>query len=527
MRRLLAMTTLLLLPRPALAQISPGDLAQGHATLEGSAHCLDCHDPGKGVASDRCLACHTPLKQRVAAGRGLHARPDYRQCATCHVEHQGRAAELVWWGKAGRQAFEHGDTGYALEGKHVQLACEQCHKAKRTYLGLATACVSCHADEHRGQFAKADCRACHGMDGWKPAAGFNHARSAFPLTGRHAPVACDKCHAVATDTAGRTFRRFRGVAFQQCTSCHSDTHNGRLGANCAACHTTAAWSNVQTTSFDHDKTRYPLRGRHTSVACEKCHSTGRRSSLRYANCSDCHQDAHRGDFASRADKGRCEACHVVAGFAAARFGPEDHQKTAYPLAGAHQAVACDACHKRAPDRKTAVYRVAHARCTDCHRDPHRGDTDKYSQKVGCEACHGQGSWRQVTFDHAGTRFALAGGHLRAACTACHKKTDAATPRERLRFTGLPIVCESCHKDSHAAQFAVAGATNCERCHGVVAWKADRFDHNRDAAYHLDGAHARVACERCHAREARDGRSVVRYKPLASACRDCHGAGRAS
>ena len=74
---------------PALAQISPGPLSRAHAKLEGSARCLDCHDRGKGPSSDRCLACHKALQQRVAAGKGLHARAEYRDCKTCHVEHQG------------------------------------------------------------------------------------------------------------------------------------------------------------------------------------------------------------------------------------------------------------------------------------------------------------------------------------------------------------------------------------------------------------------------------------------------------
>ena len=31
-----------------------------------------------------------------------------------------------------------------------------------------------------------------------------------------------------------------------------------------------------------------------------------------------------------------------------RFTVEQHQKTAYPLEGAHQVVACNACHLKAP-----------------------------------------------------------------------------------------------------------------------------------------------------------------------------------
>jgi len=541
MRRAALVFAVALLARPLLAQISPGELAKAHASLEGSGGCLKCHEPRRGVAAERCLACHTALKERVAAARGLHARAEYRKCETCHIEHQGRSASLVWWGKQGREAFDHAHTGYALEGRHARLQCEACHQPKNrrdtealvrggasatgTYLGLSTACIGCHADTHRGQFGGADCRSCHSMDAWKPATRFDHARTRYPLTGRHAAVACEKCHAPASDAAGKAFVRYRGLAAQQCSSCHADVHRGRLGPSCAACHTTAAWQSIQKAAFDHDKTAYPLRGRHAAVACEKCHRGGRSGSLKYDRCSACHADVHRGEFARRADQGRCEACHDVAGFKPARFGPEEHQKTAYPLAGAHLAVACDACHRRAPGQPTASYRQPHARCLDCHKDPHRGETDRYAKERSCEACHQVDSWRKVGFAHDATRFPLTGGHLKAACSACHKKVDVGTPRERMQLANLPLTCDACHRDVHAAQFAVSGVTRCERCHTSDSWKAARFDHNRDASYALDGAHARVACSGCHPAEQREGRRVVRYKPLASGCRDCHASGR--
>jgi hypothetical protein len=83
---------------PLHAQISPGPLARAHAKLEGSSQCLACHDPSQGVAAAKCLACHEPLQKRIAAGKGLHARPDHADCKRCHVDHQGAEFELVFWG---------------------------------------------------------------------------------------------------------------------------------------------------------------------------------------------------------------------------------------------------------------------------------------------------------------------------------------------------------------------------------------------------------------------------------------------
>ena len=523
--RLIVMLGVALAPAAARAQISPGPLARAHAKLEGSTRCLDCHDPNKGVAAGKCLACHKPLQERITAGKGLHARPEYRDCKTCHVEHQGAEYELVWWGKAGKKAFDHAQTGHALAGKHQTLSCEQCHKT-RSYLGNVTDCASCHKDEHRGQFAGRACSSCHTEQAWKPVPGFDHAKTAWPLTGRHAAASCEKCHTTRQPdpaNAAATFRVFRAVAGKDCASCHEDTHKGRLGTSCSSCHSTSGWRGaVVAKGFDHSKTAYPLTGRHAGVSCEKCHAPGRPMRVKHDRCTDCHSDTHAGQLARRADGGRCESCHDVNGFRPARFGPEDHAKTAYPLAGGHLAVACDQCHRpgSAAGRATTVpLHFASTRCADCHKDPHQGETARVA-KAGCESCHRVDSWREVAFDHAQTRYPLSGAHARVACAPCHRE---AGPPARLRFTGVPQACDGCHRDPHQGQFARAGgAVACDRCHTTDSLKASKFDHGRDTAYRLDGAHARIACTKCHRPETRNGVAFVRYKPLPTTCRGCHG-----
>ena len=535
---------------PAHAQFSPGKLSRGHASLESQ--CLKCHD-SKGVSSDKCLACHGPLRVRVVAGKGLHAQPAYRDCKTCHVEHQGEQADLVWWGKAGRAAFDHAATGYALEGKHRALECASCHKpgtvagpvaavagaasAARTYLGLSSTCLSCHADPHRGQFARRQCLACHAMTGWKPASRFAHGQTAYPLTGKHTDVACARCHPMTSRSGQGSFRQYQGVAARECSSCHKDAHEGRLGPTCSSCHSTAGWAARVPGRFDHERTQYPLRGRHVAVACEACHVPGRPLRVSFARCTDCHSDAHLGQLARRADQGRCEACHDVSGFTPSTFLVDAHQTTSYPLAGAHLAVACDACHRpveadalrRIPGlvvaagsrRKTPQLRFSSTLCTACHRDPHLGEMDPRAGQRGCLACHQVESWRKVSFDHAATRFPLTGGHARQACAACHPWLEAGTPRARPRLAATPATCASCHKDPHQGQLKRAASTACDGCHGVDTWRRTRFDHARDAAFVLDGAHLPVACAACH-RPGEAGSPAVRYKPTPRTCKGCHG-----
>jgi hypothetical protein len=516
----------------AAAQISPGPLSRVHAGLEGSGRCLDCHDADKGVAPGKCLACHKPLAQRIAGGKGLHARPEYRDCKTCHVEHQGVEYQLVWWGKAGRGAFDHAQTGHALAGKHRTLSCEQCHK-QRSFLGAVTDCASCHRDEHRGQFPGRACSSCHTEQAWKPVPGFDHARTSWPLTGRHAPVACERCHTARrpdASTPGASYRVFRAVAGRDCTSCHQDAHAGRLGTSCSTCHTTAGWRSTSTPKdFDHQRTAYPLTGRHATVACDRCHRPGRPLRLKHDACTDCHADAHAGQLARRADGGRCESCHDVSGFRPARYSPEDHAKSSFPLKGAHLAVACDQCHRprvAGAGRAAVELRIATTRCADCHRDPHRGQVATLVAAGGCESCHAVGSWREISFDHSHTKYALSGRHAQVACAPCHRRPEPGGAAPVLRFAGAPQACEGCHRDPHLGQFARAGAVSCERCHTTADLKASRFDHSRDAAYPLDGAHARLACTACHLPQTRDGVRFTRYKPLPTTCRGCHGpAGR--
>jgi hypothetical protein len=535
----------------AEAQLSPGALSRPHQALEGAANCLKCHAPGRGVAPAACLACHGALRARIDAGKGLHARPGHAACERCHIEHHGRDFELVFWGKAGRSAFDHGQTGFALDGRHTGLSCESCHRPGnvrdeaalaaggaspgRTFLGLSTACRSCHADPHQGQFKDAACSTCHATSGWRPAGGFSHAQTRFPLTGRHVRVACEGCHPPGAKEAPGA-RRFGPVAFATCASCHRDPHEGRLGGGCAACHTTEGWTRVEQARFDHDRTRFPLRGRHVGLGCERCHGGSRARRLAFSACSDCHADRHAGQLAQRADKGRCESCHDVSGFLPARFSVEDHAATRFPLTGGHLAVACDGCHEsvgvdalRAQglaargDRSsgaTEQLRFRTLRCVGCHADPHRGALDRLAGAAGCEACHGTEAWSAVSFDHARTRFALAGAHAALACGGCHRERATG----RLRFEGLPTACAGCHRDPHLGQFARGtDAPACERCHnaGEGTWAASRFDHDRDSTFRLEGAHRAVACAACHRPERREGAFFVRYKLQASTCRDCH------
>jgi hypothetical protein len=174
-----------------------------------------------------------------------------------------------------------------------------------------------------------------------------------------------------------------------CVSCHADPHAGQFarrhvagaGATaateasarvaCTPCHTAVAWDSV---SFDHDSTRYPLRGAHRTLACSKCHTPpapGRpiRFSGLPLTCdgAGCHVDPHGGQFADRPRGGTCTTCHTEAAWASLAF---DHQKDSdYQLDGAHRRLRCVACHKSEGQPPVVRYRPLPHRCEDCHRVP--------------------------------------------------------------------------------------------------------------------------------------------------------------
>ena len=548
MYRLLIFSILsILIAGSALAQLSPGELSQPHANLEGLENCSKCHGFEEKLAPDKCLVCHVALSDRIKAGQGLHADAHHRDCGTCHVEHQGKDFDLVYW-KGGEEKFDHSQTGYALEGKHSSVKCRDCHRGKniasneklekvnfaRTYLGLSRECLTCHPDEHHGQL-DSKCLSCHVMAGWKPAGVFEHNKAKFVLTGKHTSVACVKCHpTTAADSSQNSdaSTKFTGIRFEKCLDCHKDIHNNKFGQECEGCHNTSSWASVNQVKFDHSKTKYLLEGKHVSVECSKCHHPGKPlAGLKYGTCTDCHSDFHQGQLTGRARKGACEECHTLAGYGLTTFGLDQHQLTQYPLAGSHLAIPCDGCHKKemlSGKIETIRFKYESTRCQACHTDPHKSAADQYIAKGGCEYCHLVDSWKASSYDHSQSKFVLDGRHKEISCRACHgkEKTGAAV----LQFTTLAQGCQNCHEDIHRGQFAKVMAnksdnnidTECARCHVTSSWKPEKFNHNRDSSFKLDGAHVDILCRSCHKQTILDGKPFVKFKPLESTCSACHG-----
>jgi hypothetical protein len=530
---------------------------------------------GSKLSNDTCLACHKTVKQSITDRRGLHGRlpPPELTCQKCHPEHLGRDANLLW-GPKGQKGFDHAKTGYPLNGKHAAVECANCHadrlihdpavKAARaknpkqpTFLGLPTQCAQCHFDEHRGQLGS-KCANCHNEAGWKPVPRFNHAKTEFPLLGKHAAVKCAQCHPTVTDAKthadapmppySATFMRMSPVAHAACTDCHKDPHDGRLGADCTSCHSVQDWKEVKGVSKErafHENTRYPLRGAHATVACKSCHGPFKGvpavfKGLKFARCIDCHVDAHLGQMGS--PPRACDACHSVNTFTPPIYDPSAHKQ--YPLEGGHFSTPCSACHRTDPalesravpirafvekrQRKDRVVMTRFElpgdtrRCDTCHADTHRGQFASRVKQAGCADCHQVASFAKVRFDHnRESSFRLTGAHENAACGGCHVLDLGGV----VRYRPLPADCSSCHADPHAAQFADprTRATDCARCHSTSEWKRTKFVHWPPfTTYVLDGKHQSVECAACHPEVNLGGGERARhYRGIPTTCAGCH------
>jgi NMD protein affecting ribosome stability and mRNA decay len=283
--------------------------------------------------------------------------------------------------------------------------------------------------------------------------------------------------------------------------------HGPLNIACENCHTTLSWKPIRSIpEFNHDSTRYPLRGMHEKVQCIQCHvklvftDVGQK-------CSDCHADIHRGQFGAN-----CESCHTVKGWKVSVQAIRDHQNR-FPLIGAHAAVDCESCHKGAA---TGQFQGLSTQCYSCHAKEFQTTanpnhvTARFS--TNCEQCHGTNTWLDAKFDHATTGFPLTNAHADPPrmCADCHINNN---------YNLTTTACISCHLANYQAaknpnHIAGGFSQTCQQCHTTSAWQPATFDHN-SVGFPLTNAHADPPrmCADCHINN--------NYSLTTTTCVSCH------
>jgi hypothetical protein len=391
--------------------------------------------------------------------------------------------------------------GGVLSHAQIGKKCAQCHPAFWETDRMSDRCVVCHEDITR-QLASPlalhgvlrennptmDCRRCHpdhrGVAALLTAfnSSFPHERLGFSLAA-HPGTTCADCH-------NGKYTTFDTVT---CTNCHREmdsvfttTHELAYGIDCLGCHDGAESLGA---NFDHARVQFPLTGLHQDLICTKCHLNARSSAdLKNtpSQCINCHakDEPHEGRFGTA-----CETCHNTSGWKPAKF---DHELANFKLTGKHIDVACEKCHTN------GTYKGTPSICGSCHQ---KDDTHQGQFGADCGLCHSTNGWKPSTFDHNLSAFKLTGAHLNADCKQCHQNGV---------FKGTPTNCYACHAkdDNHNGRFG----TNCGACHTTTAWRPATFDHNL-SAFRLTGAHANLACERCHSKG---------FSGTPSFCAACHG-----
>src|SRR5579871_691992 len=287
------------------------------------------------------------------------------------------------------------------------------------------------------------------------------------------------------------------------------THSphGNLNVPCQNCHTASAWKPLRAVpEFDHNQTRYPLRGMHQSVTCIQCHVKPVFSNVGQ-RCQDCHADIHRRQLGAN-----CEQCHTVRGWQVSVNQIQQHNNR-FPLTGAHAAVDCDSCHKSAAGSQ---FQAMSTQCYSCHSADYQNTANPNHATAGfsttCNLCHQTDNWLNASFDHSSVGFPLSGGHAvpPRQCTDCHVNNN---------YNLTSTACITCHmkdyqRTTNPNHVSAGFSQSCNQCHNTTSWSNASFNHNL-TAFPLTGLHTVPPrqCTDCHANN--------NYNLTTNACVSCH------
>ena len=282
------------------------ECAECHPPVSGSAGTTSADLQFTGLAFGQCTSCHVDEHD---GGMGA-------TCSACHV--------TSGWSRVGEEALRRGfdhDGAFPLEGAHVDTECSTCHSRtpyraeavrieyragteRKAYPSpVADGCLSCHLDDHDGEFASSAaggaCDRCHGQAEWYPARydfRRHNEETAFVLEGAHLATPCVACHPAPEFEAVEVSPRYRLGLGDACADCHApdDPHADQFaGRTCDSCHGSRTFL---LPVFDHEGTDYELDGAHLGLECAACHprepGPGGTPMTRYRplgnECSDCH-----------------------------------------------------------------------------------------------------------------------------------------------------------------------------------------------------------------------------------------------
>ena len=254
----------------------------------------------------------------------------------------------------------------------------------------------------------------------------------------------------------------------------------------------------------HDKTNFPLVGKHRTVPCGDCHKDGVLAGTP-SQCEACHW-YRRQDDRYRLQLGiSCGKCHTPHDWKKIKPAAWTHQEASgFLLQGAHKTLDCYQCHKGNTFLNKSV------ECYSCHKKDYANSNNpshvaaRFS--TNCRECHfNHLTWEGALYAH--TTYHLTGSHKTLDCSDCHISQ---------LYSGLPSHCKDCHmNDYNKTVFPnhkiLNFSTDCTDCHSAKAdtWHNAHFDHS--IYWPLRGAHKILSCSDCHSTG----------EILSSDCYSCH------
>ncbi len=165
-------------------------------------------------------------------------------------------------------------------------------------------------------------------------------------------------------------------------------------ADCKLCHVGVKWNTLKENfTFDHErKTGVKLEGAHNQARCLRCHNDrGEAKAFAAKGCVGCHEDYHYGQLDPD-----CTTCHTQETWRP--YGQiAMHNRTRFPLTGAHLSLACQRCH---PGARVGKFVPTDPECLTCHRADLAGTTNPPHIPLGwtdkCDRCHIPTRWEQAS-----------------------------------------------------------------------------------------------------------------------------------
>ena len=165
-------------------------------------------------------------------------------------------------------------------------------------------------------------------------------------------------------------------------------------ADCKLCHVGLGWNTLtEDFAFDHEvETGVPLSGAHAQAKCLRCHNDfGPVAVFNSRGCMGCHEDFHYGELGTD-----CTLCHQEHTWQPVGL-VEKHNRTRFPLTGAHVMTACQRCH---PGALVGNFVPTDTECLTCHTDDLNNANNPPHLTLGyvdnCQRCHLTTTWNQAT-----------------------------------------------------------------------------------------------------------------------------------